>query len=150
MYGKPLGWWYWLGVDLLLAAWLWGVPGAGYAVLALCGVQCLHFILLERSLTAFPVQVRGGFLLMLLAGFWPPLRFLHWVQLIGTAAFLTVGYCLLARLLSLLPWNRTEPLTGALVARTLFSPPQRGNVLQGLPAEPRSACIVEGSAARSV
>jgi hypothetical protein len=123
-------------VVVLLGAWLGGNPWAAYGVAVLCLVQWLHFIALERSFVAFPVQVRGGFLLMLLGGFWEPLRFLHWVQLVGTTAFLTLGYCLLARLLSLLPWNRKEPLTGRLVALTLFSRPQAGNVLQGMPTEP--------------
>jgi hypothetical protein len=123
-------------VVVLLGIWLGGNPCAAYGVAALCVIQWAHFLALERSLIAFPVQVRGGFLLMLLCGFWQPLRFLHWVQLIGTTAFLTAGYCLLARLLSLLPWNRTEPLTRQLVAATLFSRPQAGNVLQGMPPEP--------------
>jgi hypothetical protein len=87
LFGKTLGWWYWLGVVVLLGAWLGGNPWAAYGVAVLCLVQWLHFIALERSFVAFPVQVRGGFLLMLLGGFWEPLRFLHWVQLVGTTAF---------------------------------------------------------------
>jgi hypothetical protein len=72
---------------------------------------------------------------MLLGGLWKPLGILHWIQFVGTWALVLSGYCLMARVLSLLPWNRTEPLSAALVRRTLFSPPTRGNVLQGMPAE---------------
>jgi hypothetical protein len=34
------------------------------------------------------------------------------------------GYCLMARMLSLLPWNRTEPITADLVRRTFLSRPR--------------------------
>ena len=44
------------------------------------------------------------------------------------------GYCLLARVLSLFPWNRTEPFSMQLVLSTFFSAPVPGNILQGLPS----------------
>jgi hypothetical protein len=34
------------------------------------------------------------------------------------------GYCLMARMLSLLPWNRTEPITADLVRPTFLSRPR--------------------------
>ena len=80
------------------------------------------------------MQVRLAYLAMLAAGLWEPLRVLHWIQFLGTAAFVLTGYCLLARVLSLMPWNRAEPLSAALVARTFFSPPTWGDVRQGMPA----------------
>jgi len=46
---------------------------------------------------------------------------------------LIFGYCTMARLVSLFPWNRTEAFSGRLLVRTFFSPPVRGNILQGLP-----------------
>lgn len=135
MWGRTIGWWYWLAIVVPLGAWLAGYRWALAAVVAVCVVQVIHFRILEGSANAFPVQVRLAFLGMLLAGLWEPLRALHWVQLVGTTAFLLFGYCLLARLLSLLSWNRSEPCSVALVRRTLFSRPQCGNVLQGLPRE---------------
>lgn len=45
--------------------------------------------------------------------------------------------CAMARRVSLLPWNRSEPFSLGLVKRTFLSAPVRGNLLQGLPpAEP--------------
>lgn len=46
---------------------------------------------------------------------------------------LLFGYCTMARLVSLFPWNRSEPFSLNLVRRTFFSAPVRGNILQGLP-----------------
>jgi len=75
----------------------------------------------EGELAAFPVQVRAAYLALLVAGLYPPLGFIHWVQLVGTWAMVLVGYCPLARALSLLPWNRSQPLSAALVRRTFVS-----------------------------
>jgi hypothetical protein len=36
-----------------------------------------------------------------------------------------------------MPWNRKERFSLDLLRRTVFSPPVRGNILQGLPATPR-------------
>jgi hypothetical protein len=135
---RTIGWWYWLATVILIAGSLAGVPGAIGAAIAVCVVQAAHFGA-EDGGVSFPVQIRLAYLGMLLAGLWVPLRFLHWVQLVGTTAFLLTGYCLLARLLSLMPWNRAEPLTAALVRRELFSAPTRGNVRQGLPPERTAA-----------
>lgn len=43
------------------------------------------------------------------------------MQFVGTSARMLVGYCLLARTLSLMPWNRHEPISPELLRRTLFS-----------------------------
>ena len=58
---------------------------------------------------------------MLIAGLWGPLKWIHWMQLVGTTARVLVGYCLLARTLSLAPWNRRQPLSWTVAARTFLS-----------------------------
>jgi hypothetical protein len=98
-------------------------------------VQAGHYLGRERSLHAFPVQVRLGYLGLLLLGLWPPLSFLYWIQLAGTSAMVCFDYCPLARFLSLMPWNRRETFTLSVLRRTFLSPPARGNILQGLPPE---------------
>jgi hypothetical protein len=136
---RRISWWYWLATVPLIAMHLAGHPWALAAASTLCAIQALHFAVEDRSLVAFPVQVRLGFLAMLVAGAWEPLRFLHWVQLVGTTAFVLTGYCLLARLLSLLPWNRTEPFTLSLAIRMLSQAPRLGNVLHGMQRDAVSA-----------
>jgi len=126
---KTLEHWYWLITDGLLIAklsgWAWGLP----LLIALTAVQAVHFLLLERRIMAFPVQVRLGYLLLLVGGAWPPLRFIHWLQLAGTTAVVAVGYCPLARMLALMPWNRREPLTLSLIWWTITAPPVTGSIL---------------------
>ena len=113
--------WYWLVTVILLSAgiygWDWGIPFA----MVLCGIQVMHFAWRTDSITAIPVQVRGAYLLLLAAGLWTPLQSIHLIQLLGTSARVLFGYCLLARTLSLTPWNRMEPFSAALLRHTFFS-----------------------------
>jgi hypothetical protein len=120
---SDITWWYWAATDLLLAAYLWGwTPGIALAM-GLTFVQMLHFTHRTGSLRSFPVQVRTGYFALLAIGLWPSAAVVHWVQLFGTLAMVTADYCLLARLTSLLPWNRKERFSYSLVTNTLFSPP---------------------------
>jgi len=131
--GKHFTWWYWLAADVLLIHGLAGGAWGFMPMIALCTVQALHFIGRERSLSAFPVQVRVAYLGLALFGRWDYGHFIYWLQLAGTTAMVLVDYCPLARVLSLMPWNRREPFTRRLMMRTFFSRPVKGCILQGLP-----------------
>lgn len=131
---KELSWWYWLVSAALLFVGLSGRFDAFYAAIGLSAIQVVHFRIREGRLAAFPVQVRLAYTLILLVGLWAPMNWLYWLPAIGTTAFVLFGYCPLARMLSLLPWNRREPFSWGLVWRTFVSPPVRGSILQGLPA----------------
>jgi hypothetical protein len=131
---SKVGWRYWLAMDALLAIGLSGLePLALHACVALGGAQSIHYLFRERRLMAFPVQVRLAYFGLLMVGYWNPVAFVHWIQLVGTTALLVFDYCPLARLLSLAPWNRRHPLTPTLVWRTFVSPPVPGSILQGAP-----------------
>ena len=132
---KDISWWYWTATIPLLAAGLAGYAGGFTAAVALTGVQAVHFYAREKRLMAFPVQVRIAYLGLLLLAQWQPFYWVYWLQLAGTTAMVLFSYCLLARVLSLMPWNRSEPFTPRLFFRTFFSAPVQGNILQGLPAE---------------
>jgi hypothetical protein len=123
-------WWYWLATVFFLTGGFFGCTTCVYFVLALCVVQTAHFAVHRRRISAFPVQVRLAYLGLLIVGLWPPLRFVHGIQLIGTSAVVLTDYCFLARVLALLPWNRTEPFTARLVQRTMLAPPRRGEFTQ--------------------
>lgn len=142
---RDMSWWYWLATVLLLCAGMAGWNVGYLAAMALTGVQIVHFTLRERSTTAFPVQVRLGYLLLLLASYPAVMQPLYWVPIIGTWAQLIFGYCTMARLVSLLPWNASEPFSLGLVTRTFFTPPVRGNILQGQPSLTETADDTPGS-----
>jgi hypothetical protein len=131
---REISWWYWAVTATLLIIGLAGRFEAFYLATALSAVQIVHFRLRENSFAAFPVQVRVAYTGLLAVSLWEPMNWLFWIPAIGTPAQVLFGYCTLARCLSLLPWNRREPLSLGLVRRTFLSRPVLGSVLQGLPA----------------
>ncbi len=118
---RDLGWWYWLITGGLLGWGLIGRPEGLHLAMALCAVQIAHVGWLTGNLAAFPAQVRIAYLGLLIAGTWEPLHWIHGMQLVGTTARVLIGYCFLARMLSLAPWNRWQPMSLALIRRTFFS-----------------------------
>jgi hypothetical protein len=126
---RDMDWWYWLVTDGLLIGSLAGWRWDAWPVIALTAIQVMHYLHRERRVAAFPVQVRLGYLLLLVLGTIPPLGFIHWIQLAGTTAVITVGYCPLARVLALMPWNRSRPLNAVLAWNIIFSPPVAGSIL---------------------
>ncbi len=130
---KELSWWYWLVTACLLTAGVAGHPDAFLLAIGLTVFQLIHFAIRARSITAFPVQVRFWYLILLLVSLPAPLQIIYWVPTIGTWAQLIFGYCTMARCVSLFPWNRSESFSANLLLRTFISRPVRGNILQGLP-----------------
>jgi hypothetical protein len=133
---KPdLVWSYWAVTTVLIIGALVGVEYSYQAVVGLNIIQVIHFALREKSVTAFPVQVRTTYLGLLFLSQAPYMIWILWWQLIGTAAMVSFNYCFLARCMSLMPWNKSEDYSIKLFKRTLFTAPVDGNVLHGLPAK---------------
>jgi len=132
---RHIGWWYWLATVGLLAATLAGWTEGIYCTMALTAWQYLHFARRDRSLVSFTAQIRFAYLGLLVLGLWGPFHFIHYLQLVGTTALVLAGYCLLARTLLLMPWNRRARFTLSLARRAFLTPPVRGSILQILPAE---------------
>jgi hypothetical protein len=133
---KELSWWYWLATACMLTA---GVAGFKIGFLLAIGLtlfQLLHFIIRENNITAFPVQVRFWYLMLLLISLPQPMQLLYWVPLVGTWVQLIFGYCTMARCVSLLPWNRRENFSVSLLKKAFLSRPVRGNILQGFTPAP--------------
>jgi hypothetical protein len=119
---------YWQLTALLLAAhfagWAYGMPLA----IALTAWQAAHVAAMRRTMGTLDVQVRVGYMGLLMLGSTGPLWPIHVVQFIGVNALLVVDYCLLARLLVLMPWNLGEPLTARLAREVLLMPPAPGAI----------------------
>lgn len=128
---RTIGWWYWLATVTLLTAGVAGWPAGFHLAIGLTAVQVLHFAIRERRLTAFTVQVRFAYLLLLLIALPAPLQWLYWVPLVGTWVRVLYGYCTMARTVSLLPWNCREAFSLGLLRRTYLSRPVRGSIHQG-------------------
>ena len=130
---RSISWWYWLVTVGFLTVGVSGWPMGFLLAIGLTVFQLIHFTVRERSFTSFPIQVRLGYLLLLLIALPENLQLIYWIPMIGTWAQVLFGYCTMARTVSLLPWNRKEAFSFALLKRTFLSAPVRGNILQGLP-----------------
>lgn len=126
---RDASWWHWTITILLLAAYLAGVPWALAAATILCLAMAGWYLARLRTVKPFPVQIRLAFAALLMLGLLPAMAWIHWIQLVGTSAMVTFGYCPLARLLMLAPWNRSAPLSLALVGDLIFREPTGGGIL---------------------
>lgn len=121
-------WLYWLATALCLSAAMSGNRDGIWAAIFLTGLQTIHWAIVDER--SFPLQVRSVYLLLLLLGLWWPFAFLHVVQFAGTWALVLADYCFLARCLSLLSWNRREPLTPETVLHTFLQRPIKGSFVE--------------------
>ena len=119
-------WWVWAATASFLLAGILGVRVAFLAAMAMTFAQMVFFVLRERRPGAFAVQLRVAYLLLLGICHLPGMNWLYWWPMLGTFALNIFGYCLLARILSLLPWNCSGPYSFERLKRTFLSPPDPG------------------------
>ena len=127
---KELGWRYWFLTACLLTVGLAGYSAGFLLAIGLTLFQLIHYIIRERSLTAFSVQVRFSYLLLLLVALPAPLQIVYWAPAVGTWALLIFGYCTMARIVSLFPWNSKERFSVGLLKKKFLSRPVRGSIMQ--------------------
>jgi hypothetical protein len=122
-------WWYWPALACALTAGISGYTIGFELAIFISAVQLIHFVIREQSITSFPIQVRFWFLVYVAVSYPEPLQVLYWLPVVGTWARGIFGYCILARTLSLMPWNRHVPFSTELLIRAFFSRPVRGSIL---------------------
>jgi len=93
-------------------------------------LHAVLFLLLNgSSVRPFPVQVRIAFFILVAAGTYVPgLVALVYATFIGLGTNLFLGYCPLARMMRLMPWNREEEPSLDLLRRVFLSPPVSGSL----------------------
>ena len=131
---KDYGWWYWLASTICLWLAVTIYPMAYEWALLIAAVQLVHFSFVQGSITKFPVQIRLGYLSFLLLALPEGFEWTLWIPAVGTLARVLFGYCIMARMLMLLPFNRQINLTLKFVRNAFLARPVRGNILHGLPA----------------
>ena len=106
--------------------------GFGFMLaIGLTSFQLVHFIFRTGNVKAFPVQVRFWYIILLIVSLPKSMQWLYWLPCIGTWAQVIFAYCAMARMVSLLPWNREEAFSLSLLTKTFLSRPVRGSVQQG-------------------
>ena len=123
---RKLNWWCWVVKTVLLFIGLAGWFDAFYLATALSALQMTQFRLRDGGFGTLVVQVRMVYTGVLVLALWSPMNWLFWAPAVGTLAQVLFGYCTLARSLSLLPWNRREPLSWLRVWQTFSARPLKG------------------------
>lgn len=129
---------YWAATAALVTAGVAGWPIGVPAAIGLTAVQLGHFAWRDHAPGSLTMQVRWLYLAVLLAGIWRPLAALHALAVAGVWANVLFGYCLAARTLVLMPWNRSTPVSIGLIVRTLLAPPGNGGIAERLAAPSES------------
>jgi len=137
-------WWVWTATACLLLAGIMGVRVAFPLAMATTVAQLAFLLARDRKLRTFPVQLRVAYLLLLLVCHLPGMNWLYWWPMLGTFALVVFGYCLLARVLSLLPMNSAEPYSIERLKRTFISrpDPRRASRSSSSMGCPRNLCSI--------
>jgi hypothetical protein len=100
-------WWFWLVTLAFIVAALAGWSPGYQIVIGISALQVIFFIAQEKSLTAFPVQIRIVYFAFTLLGLWPGVRtVIYVILLLGTIMVTFFGRCSIALVLKHMPWNR--------------------------------------------
>lgn len=102
-------WWFWfITLGFMIAAIAGWDPG--YAiVMGISAVQVIFFLVQEKSLVAYPVQIRIAYFAFTLFGLWPGVRlYIYLLLLLGTVMVTFFGRCAIALMLKPMPWNRNR------------------------------------------
>ena len=103
-------WWFWpVTLGLILIGLFGWQEGFLWAVIV-NALQVGYFVIRERSLTAFSVQVRLVFFALVALAMLDPTRILFAMLGVGSAMVAFFDRCLIARVLVLAPWNRDVEL----------------------------------------
>ena len=103
---QEVDWWFWAligaGIGLGLLGLGWGFKIAFWVSMA----NLLYFIMRDRSVFSFPVQVREVWLAFVLLAYLPMLSWLWYLLFIGMVLVVFFDRCGIARVLVLMPWNK--------------------------------------------
>lgn len=126
---KRLLWMLWLITWVGLLAGLLDQFYYQYVVLFSAAHAVFILFLFGFDAKPFPAQVRIAYFLWVAAGTYVPyMTVLMYITTIGLATNLFAGYCPLARMLYLLPWNRAEAFSMQLVMNVFLTPPVSGQL----------------------
>jgi len=100
-------WWFWAATLVFIIGALAGWTPGYYVVMGVSAVQVIFFLAQEKSLAAFPSQIRVVYFAFTLFGLWPEVRwYIYAILLLGTIMVTFFARCSIALVLKHMPWNR--------------------------------------------
>lgn len=123
-----LSYWWLTVISVAVAIFAW--PHAIFLAITLTVIHTIHFLIRQPGILEFPIQVRISYLGLLALGQIPVLGWIYWILLIGGTVKLMTSYCPLARIVSLLPWNRSQSMSLSLLKKVIFTPTISGSAIK--------------------
>lgn len=103
---ESFDWWFWPIIFVFLLSGMFGWTEGFHLVIIISAVQATYFIFKEKSLKAFPAQIRFVYFIFTIIGILDPTRIWYGLMTISTFMVTFFDKCLLARILILMPWNK--------------------------------------------
>jgi len=104
-------WRFWFVTQVFILAAVFGWVIAYYLVMIISLFHVLFFLVKERSVMAFPTQIRLIYFLITLFGLWKDVRLVvFFLLLLGTSMVTFLGRCSIALLLKRMPWNKEREI----------------------------------------
>lgn len=104
---SDIRWWFWATTLAFIVLALIGWTPAYFVAVGISALQVVYFLLQEKSLVAFPTQIRVVYFGLTLFAFWPEARFVVFaLLLLGTIMVTFFERCSIALVLQHMPWNR--------------------------------------------
>lgn len=91
-------------------------------------IQLINPFIDHRRLEDFPLHVRIAYTLMLLVALPESMNWLYWLLMAVSWTYVLFGYCLLSRVLSLMPFISKRPFTFNHLRETFLAQPVK-NIL---------------------
>ena len=107
---KSFEWWYWFITLIAIIIGISGKVEGFYFVILISIIQFIHFTI-SSGFTALSTQVRLVYGIFTIIAFFDPTRIIYWVLIIGTIMVVLFDKCMIATILSSMPWNKNEKLS---------------------------------------
>ncbi len=108
---RDFAWWIWLATLFAIAVGLAGYREGYMASAVISLFNLAYFIVRDKSLANFAVQVRWVWLGFVMFALWPPAWMFNIALLIGMILVVLFDRCGIARFLVLMPWNKDAKLS---------------------------------------
>lgn len=101
-------WWFWFVTLIFIIVALLGWTPAYFVVIAISAIQVVYFLVQEKNIAAFPVQIRIIYFIFTLFGLFPGILrlIIYIILLLGTIMVTFFGRCMIALALKYMPWNK--------------------------------------------
>ncbi|MDH5490285.1 MAG: hypothetical protein OEX17_10215 [Rhodospirillaceae bacterium] len=107
---NQLDWWPWMLIGVGIGAGLVGLEVGYMAAGVISILNLIYYIIRDKSITSFPVQVRWVWLAFMGIAMWPPMAWFYWPLFGGMVLVVFFDRCGIARVLVKMPWNRDVAL----------------------------------------